>query len=121
MDALLALTVVTILLTGLLIAVAHQRKVERVLQGQRSAYHHLEDAANALLSGQPLPAGARLEALPAPEGATTPAGRTWTRITVGRASLVTLAPQSAIAPATAPATTAPATIAPASAPSGGSP
>jgi hypothetical protein len=96
MDTLLGLTVVSVLLTALVIAVAHQRKGERLLQQHRAEFRHAEDAANALLAGQPLPQDARLEALPAPEGSAVPVGRAWVRLTLGKASLVALAPQSAL-------------------------
>jgi hypothetical protein len=107
MDTLLGLAVVTVLLTALLIAVAHQRKGERLLQQHRAEFRHAEDAANALLAGQPLPEGARLEVLPAPDGSAVPAGRAWVRLTLGKASLVALAPKNALqnAATSAPSTT----------------
>jgi hypothetical protein len=98
MDALFAILLVTILLTALIIATAHQRKATRALDDRRAAYRLAEDAANALLARQPLPASATVSYLPDP----APAGHAWARVSVPSASLITHAPSAASHPAGGP-------------------
>ena len=91
MDSVFGLVLITVLLTTLIIAVAQQRKGERVLSQRREAYRHAEAAADALAAGQPVPPDVRVEWLADP--AAVP-GHAWARLTAGQASLITLAPHA---------------------------
>lgn len=89
MEMVVALLMITALVTAVVMALAHQRRAERQLQTRRADYRQAEAAADALAAGQPAPAGAQVEWLP---DASPVSDRAWARITMGSARLVTLAP-----------------------------
>jgi hypothetical protein len=93
MDTLFAILLTGAMVSMLVVAVVKQGHAERTLQRRRAAYRAVEDAADDLLAGEPLPAEARLEWLPdAPAQAP---GYRWARVTDAGATLVVLAPEHA--------------------------